>query len=145
MASQNEASIRVLLSTHDSRETLRVAGTVLRANSALQIFRSVPASPLLPQELSVGDPLDVMLQPFVPVKSGMASIDRLPESLLFLARSTRYLPRCCPKRCAPNRGEWLLEPANVENCDALTALSNPTPTFHFLRITLIVTENPLPQ
>src|SRR5271166_2381823 len=69
-----------------------------------------------------------MLQPFVPNELASPAPNRLPESLLFLARSTEYLPRCHRKRCAPNRGEWLLSLANTKNCDAWRVQSNPTPS-----------------
>src|SRR5260370_11059695 len=52
----------------------------------------------------------------------------LPDSLLFRARSTEYLPRCHQKRCAPNRGVWLLALASAQNCDALTVQLNPMPS-----------------
>ena len=35
---------------------------------------------------------------------------------------------CHRKRCAPNREESLLQPANAQNCDALTVQSNPMPS-----------------
>ena len=46
------------------------------------------------QELQRYDPLDVMLQPFAQDELADPAPYRLPESLLFPARSTRYLPRC---------------------------------------------------
>ena len=33
---------------------------------------------------------------------------------------------CDPKRYAPNRGEWLLRPANSQDCDASKVQSHPT-------------------
>src|SRR5208282_1959977 len=53
---------------------------------------------------------------------------RLPDSLLFPARSTEYLPRCHRKRCAPSRGKWLRELANAQNCDVCRVQANPTPS-----------------
>ena len=49
-----------------SREKLRTVGAVRHTTSAAQIFRQVLPPRLLPQELQRYDPLDVMLQPFVP-------------------------------------------------------------------------------
>src|ERR1700722_8024505 len=52
--------------------------------------------------------------------------NRLPDSLLFRARSTEYLPRYHRKRCAPNLGKWLLSLENAKNCNAWRVLANPT-------------------
>src|SRR6202040_1162738 len=51
---------------------------------------------------------------------------RLPEDLLFPARSTEYLPRCYRKRRAPSRAKWFLSLANTQNCDAWRVRSIPT-------------------
>ena len=50
---------------------------------------------------------------------------RSPDTLLFPPRSMRCLQLCHPKRCVPNRGAWLRQPANAQNCDALTVPLNP--------------------
>src|SRR6516165_5228548 len=69
-----------------------------------------------------------MLRPFVPGKLACRALHRLPEDLLFPARSTKYLPWCHRKRCAPNLGEWFLGLENSKNCDAWRVQSNPTPS-----------------
>src|SRR5262249_12771037 len=81
---------------------------------------------LLPQEPQGYDPLDVMLEPFVPKTLAAPAPHPLPESLLFPARSTEYLLRCYRKRCGPNPGKWLLSLTQTQNCDALTVRLNPT-------------------
>src|SRR5271166_2583250 len=69
-----------------------------------------------------------MLRPLVLANVADAAPHQSPESLLFPARSTRCLPRCHRKRCAPNREECLLEQAKTQNCDALTVQLIPTPS-----------------
>src|SRR5208283_813160 len=61
-------------------------------NCPAQIFLPVLPPPLLPQELQRYDPLDIMLQPFVPGALAGPAPYRLAEGLLFHARSTEYLP-----------------------------------------------------
>src|SRR5271156_488284 len=70
---------------------------------------------------------------------------RLPDSLLFRARSTEYLPRCHQKRCAPNRGVWLLALASAQNCDALTLQSNPMPSVPLQQDYAHLTREPQPN
>src|SRR5271166_6856395 len=109
------------------RETRRGAGAVPHATSATRIFQQALPPPLLLQELRRCDPLDAMLQPLVLGNMACRRSRRLPDNcLLFLPRSTRYLPWCDPKRYAPNRGESLLRPANSQDCDALKVQSHPT-------------------
>src|SRR5260370_1078737 len=128
-----------------SRETHRGAGAVWHSNNAAQIFQPVLPPRLLPQELQRCDPLDVMLQPFVPDDMAGPAPNRLPESLLFPARSTECLPRCYRKRCAPNRGEWLLALANAQNCDAWRVQSNPTPSGPLQQDYAHLLRDPLPN
>src|SRR5215470_16224386 len=54
--------------------------------------------------------------------------NRLPESLLVLARSTQYPPRCHRKRGARIRGKSPRSLASTQNCDAWTIQLNPTPS-----------------
>src|SRR5260370_32672418 len=107
-------------------ETRRGAGPIRSSTSALQIFRPVLLPPLLPQEPQKYDPQDARLQPLVPGTVAPSGSSRLPDCPLFRPRSTRCLQLCHPKRCAPNRGEPLLQAANAQNSDALTVQSNPT-------------------
>ena len=67
-----------------------------------------------------------MLLPFVRAELAGPAPYRLPECLLFPARSREYLPQRHRKRCVPNRGEWLLQLTNTQNCDALRVQSVPT-------------------
>jgi hypothetical protein len=69
------------------------------------------------QELQRYDPLDVRLQPCVRDELAGPAPYRLPDNLLFPARSTKYLLRVYPERCAPNRGNSLRALAKVQNCD----------------------------
>src|ERR1700686_2383387 len=69
-----------------------------------------------------------MLQPFARDYLAGPAPYRLPEDLLFPARSTEYLPRCYLTRCAPNRDKSLLALARAQNCDAWRVLSYPTPS-----------------
>ena len=127
MASQNEASIWVSSAPIAARNTPRSRCSSAQQERA-QIFQPLLPPRLLPQELQRYDPLDVKLQPLVSGNMAGPAPHRLPESLLFRARSTEYLPLCHRKRCAPSRGEWLLELANTQNCDAWRVQSNPTPS-----------------
>src|SRR5208282_5624845 len=68
------------------------------------------------QELQRYDPLDVKLQPCVQDETAGSAPHRLPDSLLFPARSTEYLQLCRRKRCVPNCGEWFLALANTQKC-----------------------------
>src|SRR5271166_5122808 len=86
-----------------------------------------------------------MLQPLVPGNMAGPTPHRLPESLLFRARSTEYLPRRHRKRRAPNRGKWLLALANTQNCDALTAQSNPMPSGSLQQDYVHLPRVPLPK
>src|SRR5262245_46050996 len=65
-----------------------------------------------------------MLQPLVRADLGDPAPRRLPEGLLFPARSTEYL-RSHQKRCVPNRAKWFLALAKIQNCDAWKGQSNP--------------------
>src|SRR5260370_26411220 len=86
-----------------------------------------------------------MLQPFAPDEMADPAPNRLPENFLFPARSTKYLQRCHPKRCAPNRGEWLLPLANAQNRDAWRVQSNPTPSGPLPQDYAQLPPDPLPK
>src|SRR5271165_2000850 len=90
------------------------------------MFRPVFLHPLSPQALRRYDPPGTRLQPLVVGEMARPASSQLPASLPFPPRSTKYLQLCHRKRCAPNRGERLLEPTTAQNYDALTAQSNPT-------------------
>src|SRR6516165_9074389 len=96
----------------EPRETPRGADAERNAGFSLQIFRLVLPPPLLPQGLRRYGPLGAMLRPLALANLADSIPHRLPESLLFPARSTEDLRLCHRKRCAPNRGEWLLSLAN---------------------------------
>src|SRR5208282_2121924 len=68
------------------------------------------------------------LQPFV--SGGMASREsiRSPDSLVFRPRSMKCPQLFHRKRCAPSRAECLHQSAKMQNCNALTVQSNPTPS-----------------
>src|SRR5580704_5370267 len=104
------------------------AGAVQRTRSGPRISRRGLLPPLLHEELQGYDPRDTRLQLLMLAKMTPPASNRFPVSLLFRARSTEYLPRCHRKRCAPNRGEWILLIANTQNCDALTVQLIPMPT-----------------
>src|SRR5580692_6569960 len=84
------------------RETHREAGGAWTKNCVAQIFQPAFPPRLLPRELQGHDPLDVILQPEVKGNMAGSAPNRLPESLLFPARSTEHPPRYHRKRCAPN-------------------------------------------
>src|SRR6516225_4657680 len=108
-----------------SRETLRAAGAVRQTNSGFQIFLPALLPHLLSQELQRYDPLDVRLQPCVRDDLAGPAPYWLPDNLLFPARSTKYLLRGYPKRCAPNHGNFLRALAKAQNCDAWRVQSVP--------------------
>ena len=111
------------------RETPRGADTARQTTSALQIFRPVLLPRLLSQELPRCDPLGAKVSAFSARKYGTQSTPPLePEVFRFRPRSVEYLHRCHRKRYAPNRGEWLLPLADVQNSPALTVQSNPMPS-----------------
>src|SRR5215470_17763962 len=91
----------------EPRETQLGAGVVRQTNSGFQIFLPALLPHLLSQELQRYDPLDVRLQPCVRDDLAGPAPYWLPDNLLFPARSTKYLLRGYPKRCAPNRGNSL--------------------------------------
>src|SRR5215468_1521854 len=109
-------------------ETQHAAGAVRQTNSGFQIFRPVRPPPELPREIQRCDPPGARLQPLVPVKKACPILRRLPDSLLFRPRSTKYLPRCYRRRYAPNRGEPLLFAGKVQNSDGLTVQKDPMPS-----------------
>jgi len=107
-------------------KTQHEVGAVRHSESGFQIFQRVLPPHLLPLVLRRYDQLDVKLQPFVRDDLGGQVPYRLPDSLLFPARSTKYLPRCRRKPCAPNRAKWLPSLKNTQNCDAWRVQSLPT-------------------
>src|SRR5258707_3170483 len=108
IASQNEPSIWVSSRHRSPRETHRGAVAVRHSTSALQIFRPLLLPRVSLQELRRYDPHGVKLRPSVLAKMARPVSNRLPENLLFRARSTEYLPRCHRKHCAPDRAKWIL-------------------------------------
>src|SRR5271166_5152326 len=66
-----------------------------------------------------------MLRPLVLANVADAAPHQSPESLLFPARSTEYLPRCHRKRCAPNREEPLLQPGKRESQPRIRTAGRP--------------------
>jgi hypothetical protein len=69
-----------------------------------------------------------MLQPSLRDPVAVPVSHRLPESLLFPARSTEYLPRRYRKRSAPSRAQWSPGVENTQNCDVWRVRSNPMPS-----------------
>src|SRR5271166_4465849 len=109
-------------------ETHHGVGAVRQTNNGFQIFRPVRPPPELPREIRRCDPLGARLQPLVPVKKACPILRRLPDSLRFRPRSTKYPPRCYRRRYAPNRGERLLFAGRVQNSDALIVQKDPKPS-----------------
>ena len=128
MASQNEASIWVSSAPIAVRNTPRSRCSSAHHQRSSDLSSQCFCLRLLPQELRRYDPQGAKLQPLVPGNMARPASRRLPASPLFRPRSTRYLQLCHRKRCAPNREECLLQPANVQNSDALTVQSNPMPS-----------------
>src|ERR1700730_8878112 len=110
------------------RETHRGAGAIRHSTSALQTVRPVCPPLVMLQELPRYDPQGARLQPLVLAKMAYPALNRLPDSLVFRPRSTRCLQLYHPKRCAPNRGVWLLQPETAQNCDGWRVQSNPMPS-----------------
>src|SRR5262249_27674945 len=111
---------------HQNREppeTHRGACAVRHTNGDLRIFRRVLRLRLSPQELRGCGLRGKELPTLVRDNMGLAVPHQLPPSPLFRLRSTRGLPRCLLRRCAPNRAKRFLKPANAENFDVLTARS----------------------
>src|SRR5262249_10508824 len=110
------------------RETHREVGAIRQTNSALHVPRRALLLLLLPQELQKYDPRGARLQPLALADMAPLASIPSPASHLFRPRSTRCLPLCHLKRCAPNREEPLLQPANMQTGDGLTVQSNPMPS-----------------
>src|SRR5262249_53913954 len=91
------------------------------------ISRLVLLPPLSPRALQMYDPQDARLQPLGLGIAAPSASSRLPDCRLFRPRSTKYLQLCHPKRCAPNRGEPLLQAANAQNSDASIVQLSRTP------------------
>src|SRR6201987_5670224 len=69
-----------------------------------------------------------MLQPFLGDELVGSTQHRLPEDLLFPARSTKCLRRRHRKRSAPSRGKRFLALTDTKNCGAWRVQSIPTPS-----------------
>src|SRR5262245_59653650 len=108
------------------RETRREADATRQDSGALRFFAPLLLPPLWLEALLRYDPLHIMLQPLVPGNMKGPVPHRLPDSPLFLAQSTVYLPQCYRRRCAPSRGKWLLPLTNAQNGDGLRVRSNLT-------------------
>src|SRR6516165_1973393 len=86
-----------------------------------------------------------MLRPLVPRKMATPAPHRLPESLLFPARSTEYLRPYDRKHCAPNHGKWLLSPAKTQNCPVWRVRSIPMPSVPLQQDCAHGEPDPLPK
>ena len=120
MASQNEASIWISSAPIAVRNTPRSRCSSAHHRRSSDLSTSVSASLIALRASEVRSArynASAFSRQIIWHGSGL---DRLPDSLLFPSRSTRCLQLCHRKRCAPNRGEWLLQAAKLQNSDVLT-------------------------
>src|SRR5215831_7595889 len=116
-----------------SRETQRQAGAVRHTTTALQIFRPVLLRLLLPPELRRYDKQGITLQLLALENRALLTLNPLPDSLVFQPQYTRCLRLCYLKRCAPNRGVWILWPEKVPNCAGWKVPSHSMPSVRPLK------------
>ena len=122
MASRNEASIWVSSAPKAARNTARSSCSLDKEPRCSNLSASASASSIASRASKVRP---ARCNASAVAKGQMASPapHRLPDSLLFPARSTEYPPRYHRMRCAPNRGESILPLASTQNCNALTIQS----------------------
>src|SRR5262245_61569493 len=115
----------------EPQETRPAAGAVRRSTSALRSFRSMPPPLLSPLQLLKYDPLGAELRLSWRDNRVRPTSHRCLASPLFLGRPSEDRQRYRPKRSAPNREEWFLKLAKLQNCGALRLQLTPSQSFPF--------------